>query len=146
MDLIILFILVILFVLCGYDQYYKRNIYQDPLIDRIKYDVCKLDPRIENLEFYSSDESYTEDKQKIFLCLHDDNGKHYDYNMLIYVAIHECSHALTDVFDIEHVTPEFKGMFEHLLRKASEIGIYDETKPLVGHYCGLDLNVSDMQR
>ena len=28
--------------------------------------------------------------------------------MLMYVAIHECAHALTDVIDPEHKTDEFK--------------------------------------
>ena len=64
----------------------------------------------------------------------------------MYVAIHECSHALTDVIDIEHITPEFKGMFESLLNKAVKLGLYNSQTPLEEHYCGIDLDVKDMQR
>lgn len=113
---------------------------------KIKYDVSKLDPRIDKLDFFPSDESYTEDKTKIFLCLKDENGNYYDYNMLMYVAIHECSHALTDVIDVHHVTPEFRGMFESLLIKATKMGLYNPSSPLVSSYCGVDLDVKDMQR
>ena len=146
MDLILLFTLIAIFIICLYNLKYKRKIYQDPLIRKIKYDVSKLDPRIANIDFFSSDESYTEDKQKIFLCLKDENGNYYNYNMLMYVAIHECSHALTDVIDVEHITPEFRGMFEYLLNKAAKMGLYDPKSPLNEHYCGVDLDVNNMQR
>lgn len=146
MDLVLIVALLVLILLYIYNINYKRKIYQDPLIKKIKYDVSKLDSRIVDIDFYSSDESYTEDKDKIFLCLKDEMGKYYDYNMLMYVAIHECSHALTDVIDVEHITPEFRGMFETLLKKASKIGLYDSTAPLEEHYCGIDLDINEMQR
>ena len=145
-DLILLISLLLVFVVCYYYLNYQRKIYQDPLILKIKYDVSQLDPRIDKIDFFSSDESFTEDKTKIFLCLKDENGQYYDYNMLMYVAIHECSHALTDVIDEEHKTPEFRGMFESLLTKAVKLGLYNSTTPLQKHYCGVDLDVSDMQR
>lgn len=145
-DLVLLTILLIVLGIYIYKTCYKRKIYQDPLIRKIKYDVSKLDPRIGSISFYSSDESYTEDKKKIYLCLKDENGEYYDYNMLLYVAIHECSHALTEVVDVEHITPEFRGMFEFLLQKAAKMGIYKPDKPLVDHYCGIDLDTKDMQR
>ena len=146
MDLVLLLALLLVFVVCFYNLNYRRKIYQDPLIRKIKYDVSKLDPRIAMLSFYSSDESYTEDKTKIFLCLKDENGNYYSYNWLMYVAIHECSHALTDVIDVEHITPEFRGMFENLLRKAESLKIYDPNAPMQEHYCGLDLDIKDMQK
>ncbi|MDD4930905.1 MAG: hypothetical protein PHG66_01965 [Candidatus Colwellbacteria bacterium] len=146
MDLVLLLALLIVFVVCFYNLNYKRKTYQDPLVRKIKYDVSQLDPKLSRIEFFSSDESYTEDKDKIFLCLKDETGHYYDYNMLIYVAIHECSHALTDVIDVEHVTPEFRGMFEHLLTKAYKLGIYDPNKSLVTNYCGININPGEMQR
>lgn len=146
MDFVLLILLIVLLILYFKYKYKSRKIYKDPLIKRIKYDVSKLDDRISRIDFYSSDESYTEDKTKIFLCLKDENGKYYDYNMLIYVAIHECSHALTKVIDVEHITPEFRNMFETLLKKAADVGIYNPNAPLVEHYCGIDLKIEEMQR
>lgn len=147
MDILLIISLLLIFYICLVNFYKRRVIYyNDPLIKKIKFDVSKLDSRIANIDFYSSNESYTEDKKKIFLCLKDENGKYYDYNMLIYVAIHECSHALTDVIDVEHKTPEFRGMFEYLLNKASQIGIYDPHAPLRENYCGVSLDTKNMQR
>ena len=145
MDAFLITLLIFLFIYL-YSTTRKRKIFYDPLVEDIKKDMMELDPRISNRQFYSSDESYTEDKERIYLCLKDERGEYYDYNMLIYVAIHECSHALTDVIDVEHKTPEFKNMFESLLNKASEKGIYDKSIPLVDKYCGIDLDIKDMQR
>jgi hypothetical protein len=139
-------LLLLVFFIYFYSINHKHKNKQDPLIRKIKYDVTKLDPRIESIDFFAGDESYTEDKEKIFLCLKDENNNYYDYNMLMYVAIHECSHALTDVIDVEHITPEFRGVFESLLKKAEKLGIYDPQVPLEEHYCGIDLDVNEMQR
>ena len=144
-DIVILIFILVFLGLCWY-RFKKRKVYHDPLIKKIKYDVSQLDPRIETIEFYSSDESYTEDKKKIYICLRDESGEYYDYNMLMYVAIHECSHALTHVIDPEHVTKEFRGMFQNLLRKATQMKMYNPTTPLVKHYCGINLDIKDMQR
>ena len=37
--------------------------YHDPLIDKIKMDLLKVDPRVEELSFHASNESFTEDKR-----------------------------------------------------------------------------------
>jgi hypothetical protein len=144
-ELLIILVLILVYLL--FRAYRRREYFRhDPLIGVIKRDVSQLDPRIASLEFYSSDESYTEDKRRIYLCLRDENGEYYDYNMLIYVAIHECSHALTDVVDIHHITPEFRGMFQKLLTRATELGIYSPVEPLVSNYCGLSLQTENLQR
>lgn len=145
-SVILLLSLIAILYFCLYHTHLNRKIYNDPIIQRIKADVSRLDPKIQHISFYSSNESYTEDKKKIFICTKDNNGKYYDYNMLMYVAIHECSHALTDVIDPEHKTPEFRNMFSSLLLKAKEIGIYNPTEPLVDLYCGLRLDVKNMMR
>jgi hypothetical protein len=53
----------------------------------------------------------------------------------MYVAIHECAHALTDVIDPEHKTVEFKTMFQNLLQKAEKLGLYDPSKEIIENYC-----------
>lgn len=144
----IFFYLLVIYLLFNVFVNKKREYIQstDPMLIKLQEDVRKLDPRIKDLEFFSSDESYTEDKKKIFICMKDEKGEYYDYNMLMYVTIHEITHALTNVIDIYHVTPQFKNTFESLLSKAYKLGIYDPEKPLYKHYCGLNLNVKKMQR
>ena len=63
----------------------------------------------------------------------DENGEYYDYNMLIYVALHELSHVLCD--EIGH-TPKFHRIFEKILKQAELLKIYNPNIPIVKNYCG----------
>ena len=109
--------------------------YHDPLIDRIKDDLLKVDPRVEELSFHASNESFTEDKRFVYLCLKDKDGKYYDYNMIMYVSLHELAHAFSDSVDTDHSGKEFKDNFRNLLNKAQTLGLYDPKIPLVYDYC-----------
>ena len=109
--------------------------FDDPLIDRIKNDLLLVDPRVSELTFKASNESFTEDKKHVFLCLKDKNGNYYDYNMLMYVSLHELAHAFSQSVDEEHTSAEFKNNFKILLDKAHQIGVYDPNKPLNYDYC-----------
>lgn len=109
--------------------------YHDPLIDRIKDDLLKVDPRVEELSFHASNESFTEDKKFVYLCLKDKDGKYYDYNMIMYVSLHELAHAFSDSVDTDHSGKEFKDNFRNLLNKAQTLGLYDPKIPLVYDYC-----------
>ena len=108
------------------------------MILKLKQDLIKVDTRVENLDFFASNESYTEDKNKIYLCLKDNKGVYYDYNMLMHVSLHELAHAFTNVIDKSHTTPEFNNKFKELIDKATSLGLYDDTKPKVPHYCGIE--------
>ena len=141
-----LIILVVIFIIITIWTYYKiywnekhRALQQEDqvILNKIYTDICKLDDRIKNLKIYSSTESYTENKTKIFLCLKTPDGIYYDYNLLIFVAIHECAHALTNIYDDKHKSQEFKDMFRNLLEKAKTLNIYDGTKKLPDVYCGV---------
>ena len=109
--------------------------YHDPLIDRIKDDLLKVDPRVEELSFHASNESFTEDKKFVYLCLKDKDSKYYDYNMIMYVSLHELAHAFSDSVDTDHSGKEFKDNFRNLLNKAQTLGLYDPKIPLVYDYC-----------
>ena len=143
--LLLFLIFGLVFILCIYKRKNKK-VSKDPMIIKLKQTVSQLDPRIEQLEFFESNESYTEDKNKIYLCIRDEHGTYYDFNMLIYVTIHEITHALTSVIDIYHTTPEFRNTFETLLTKAHKMGFYNPEEPLYRHYCGIHLNVRNMLR
>jgi hypothetical protein len=49
------------------------------------------------------------------------------------VTLHEISHFLNKE-DIGH-TPKFHSIFEDLIEKASELGIYNPSIPLIQGYC-----------
>jgi hypothetical protein len=113
----------------------KIHSYHDPMIDRIREDLLKVDPRVINLSFHAANESFTEDKKYVYLCLKDKDGKYYDYNMLMYVALHELAHAFSESVDTSHSGDEFRTNFSGLLGKAQSLGLYDPKKPLEYNYC-----------
>ncbi len=135
---IILFCIITFCIIGLYFYLNKRVVYKnDPMIDKIKADLYIIEPSSSHFEYFASNESYTEDKQKIYLCLKDEKDNYYDYNMLIYVSLHELAHALSKVVDTKHETLEFHNTFNILLNRAKDKGIYDSSRPLVNQYCVL---------
>lgn len=111
-------------------EYYEQ---MDPMLVRIKETLIPLHPCVDNLKFYEGKKSYTINKKKVYLCLKDDNGEYYDFNMLIYVSIHELSHVVCD--EIGH-TPKFHRIFRDMLELAEQKNIYDSSIPIIKNYCG----------
>ena len=131
----IILIFSVLFLIYLTTQVNRIHSYDDPLITRIKNDLLKIDERVSGLTFTASNESFTEDKKHVYLCLKDKKGIYYDYNMLMYVSLHELAHAFSESVDTEHTSKEFKDNFKALLKKGEEAGIYDPKKPLIYDYC-----------
>jgi len=138
---IIYFFLILLICILIYFLFFKKPklVYEDDdlMIEKIRNDLYKINPASVNFNYFSSNESYTEDKKNVYLCLRDEHGQYYDYNMLMYVAIHELSHALSSTVDTKHTGLEFNNNFTNLLNTARNLGIYDPNKPLINHYCPL---------
>lgn len=128
---------ILLAILTGI-MYYHRNPTPcriEPMIERLRQDLIKLDPRAESLQFFPSNESYTEDKEKVFLCLKDANGEYYPYNQLLEVAIHELAHAICPVVDVNHTSPEWNQIFQQLLQQAVNVNMYNPSEPRIPNYC-----------
>ena len=141
-DLVVLF--VALFIVVYFFFYHNKvETYDDPLIVRLRYDMLRIDPRAGFFTFNASNESFTEDKKHIFICMKDDKGNYYPYNMLLYVALHELAHGISPVHDADHVTREFRDNFDMLLRRSAELGIWDPSEPLVQSYCGVNSGGSE---
>lgn len=87
---------------------------------------------LDEITLYRGDKSYTINKEKVFLCLRDENGEYYNKNMLIYVILHEIAHVICD--EIGH-TDKFHRIFEQLLLKATEKEIYNPSIPIIQDYC-----------
>jgi len=126
----ILFLLICIFL-------HIRNVetYDDPMTKRIHEDLILVDPRAQYISIKGSDQSFTEDKLRMYLCLYDGSGNYYDYNMLMYVALHELAHVISQSVDPEHKTDEFKNNFKFLLKRAQAKGLYDPSKPINLGYC-----------
>ena len=112
--------------------------YKDPMIESIQQDLVKLHPKARELTYSASDKSFTEDKKDMYLCIKDDSNQYYDRNFLMYVAIHELAHAISKSYDDNHNGREFNDNFDMLLDKASRMGIYDPSQPLIENYCNVE--------
>jgi hypothetical protein len=86
--------------------------------------------------------SYSVNKgEKIVMCLRQPDDSFVDENVLVYVAVHELGHLMTD--EVGH-TPKFWATFKRLAAEAIEIGVYrrvdfeDSPQP----YCGISITSS----
>jgi hypothetical protein len=128
--IVLILLLVAYIIYSQMKEYYQQT---DPMLKIIKDTLDPLHPRVKELNFYEGNKSYTINKRKIYLCLRDENEEYYEFNMLLYVAIHELSHVLCD--EIGH-TPKFNQIFYDQLTLAEKLGIYDSSKPIISNYCG----------
>ena len=86
--------------------------------------------------------SYSVNKgEKIVMCLRQRDNSLVDVNTLVYVAVHELGHLMTD--EIGHVQ-KFWDNFRRLLKEAVDIGLY-ETVDYAAQpqpYCGISISSS----
>ena len=131
-----------------YRQVHECYVQNDPKLHQLKntlkpmfseenYYTGVLEPLnrrdiLEEIDLTKGYKSKTIDKEKVQLCVNDENGEYYDFNMLIYVTLHELSHVICPERD--H-TPLFFEIFDALLAEATKRGIYNPNVPLVQDYC-----------
>jgi hypothetical protein len=129
-----LFIIICVVLLVGLIIYQiKENLEQyDPKIMEIKEKLSQVHPVAHKLRFYSAKKSYTINKEKVHICLRDENSNYYDDNMLMYVSLHELAHVLCD--EIGH-TEKFNAIFDELLVRAEKMNLYDPDIPPIINYC-----------
>jgi len=139
----ILVIIVISIIL--YFYYNTRPVVKEHfIIINIKEKLCLLNKHFEKLDIREGSSSYTEDKSTIYLCLRDERGNYYSQNTVMYVVLHEIAHILNK--DNYGHTPEFHAIFNKLLCRAADIGIYDPHQPHDDWYCGVDISQIEMPK
>lgn len=126
----IIVIAVIVYSLCMQVDYFQNK---DPLLDELKKQLSVIDPKFQDVELYEGDKSYTINKKHVYICLKDKHGRYYNRNMLVYVICHEYSHMLCP--EIGH-TKKFFSIFDDVLKRAANLGLYDPNIPPLTDYCG----------
>jgi hypothetical protein len=140
---ILIIILILLSIFLIYKQIEDFTLQDDPMIDELKKELeplknienfrgKNLKEIIDNLKIYKGDKSYTINKEKIFLCLKDEKNNYYNKNILMYVLAHEISHVLSE--SVGH-TDEFHDIFQDLLAKITDLGLYNPSIPIDKNYC-----------
>jgi hypothetical protein len=130
--IIVALILIGILLFAVITQIKEHHKQDDPVLQSVKRELSQVHPIVNELSFYEGDKSYTINKEKVFMCLKDENNEYYNKNMLIYVALHEIAHALND--EIGH-TEKFHKIFDELLERATELEIYDPSIPPIPNYC-----------
>jgi hypothetical protein len=135
-NVLLLFVLFIILGCIIYWVYYttkENKLQEDPMLWKLKEILLPLHPEVKNLKLYKGDKSYTINKEKIYICLKDENNQYYPTNMLIYVTLHELAH-LINKDDVGH-TEKFHKIFDELLDEAYSMGIYNPSIPPIENYC-----------
>lgn len=87
---------------------------------------------LNKISLHKGEKSYTINKEKVYLCLRDEKNEYYNRNMLIYVLLHELAHVICD--EIGH-TEKFHDIFQNLLLRAINEGVYNPSIPVIQNYC-----------
>ena len=128
-----LFLVGVLIWIIAY-QVKEHHLQDDPMLHRLKQVLLPVHPVVANLKLYKGDKSYTINKEKVFLCLKDKKtGEYYPLNHLCYVLLHEIAHVL-NTKDVGH-TEEFHRIFDDLLAKATNVGAFNPSIPVIQNYC-----------
>lgn len=110
-----------------FEDFFKQDRYWNAPLDMLnKRNI------MEEIEMYRGNKSYTINKEKIYVCLKDENGNYFSDNMLIYVIAHEISHVICS--EIGH-TDLFHNIFEELLLELIAAEIYNPSIPIDQNYC-----------
>ena len=133
-------IIVVLYVIKTLYENIKENLLPyDPKVDDLKRRLELVHEKAKMIDFFTDKKSYTINKQKMHLCVKDENNDYYSDNMLIYVALHELAHVLCD--EIGH-TPKFWAIFDEILEKAADTydpitnkPVYDPNGVINQDYC-----------
>jgi hypothetical protein len=141
-------IIVVLVCYAIYKQYEEYTLKDDPKLKELKKifseffnqerywkgNLSSLNKRniMKETDLYRGDKSYTINKERVYLCLKDENNEYYPLNMLIYVLAHEYSHVISK--SIGH-TDEWNLIFQELLVELADEGIYDPSQPIIIDYC-----------
>jgi hypothetical protein len=97
----------------------------------------RFDPDTDLYQLNILQNSYTEDKDKIYLCIRDSRGRTHDINTITVVFIHELAHIATNE---QNHTPEFWSNYKMLYDTAVSCHVIDLYASVPDEYCGVRLN------
>lgn len=138
LSIMAIFMLICLVAYIIYLQCKEYHEQSEPILQVLKELLIPVHPIFKKVRIYKGRKSYTINKERIYICLIDENGEYYPMNALIHVILHEVAHML-NTKDVGH-TEAWQTIFDELLNKASEQGIYNFSIPMISNYCGVKSN------
>lgn len=104
------------------------DVESNQLFEKVKNDLSLLYPHqlsaldLKGLVSCAPEDSFTEDKRKVGICLRNPKGDFYPYEKILKIGIHELAHVMSKQHDPNHVTPEFINNYSYLMNKAYQLG------------------------
>lgn len=98
------------------------------MFEKVRNDLSQLYPHqlsaidLKGLVSCIPEDSFTEDKKKVGICLRNPMGEFYPYEKILKIGIHELAHVMSKQHDPEHKTPEFINNYTYLMNKAHQLG------------------------
>lgn len=130
--IVFLVIVALIFAFYIYNRIQEKFAEEDPMLADLRNTLAPIFPELNKVILLRGKKSYTINKKRIHLCLVDKDGNYYDKHMLTYVTLHELAHTICN--EVGH-TEKFHQIFQGLLDKAQNHGIYDSKKPILKDYC-----------
>ena len=97
------------------------------MFEKLKTDLYQLYPDLSKLDLKGlvscqPEDSFTENKKHVSICLRNKDGAFYSYAKLLKIGIHELAHVMSKQHDPEHKTVEFITNYSTLMNRATELG------------------------
>ena len=108
------------------------------MLQHVRDGFRQINPVYARIPLFEGESSFTENKASITLCLRDPHtNQPYSFNTVMYVALHELAHVITDTYEHDHGNhgPRFKANFKKLLDYAVRNNLYDPSFPIPANYC-----------
>lgn len=121
--LMVTVLLVTVWNLCR-TQHVIENYSDDEYLEKIRRQLITIYPPVEPiLVLKSGYSSFTRDKQVITLCLRDPTtGRFYSEKTILYVALHEVAHLISESYSVDTHNEEFHEKFDMLRDRAYRLG------------------------
>ena len=116
-----------------------RFIPDDPVLSQVKSLCSTVFKDMQHIPIKKAKETYTIDKERVYMCTTDKQDQVFPLNTLIYVLLHEYAHIKTT--SIGH-TEEFHQVFDEILDIAIKHGLYNEEEGVDEKY-SVDGNCGD---
>lgn len=141
MGILVSFVIVLFFCMTMRKMYVLActQTEERAVLDKVHDHLRRVYPQIpENVEIRNGYYAFTENKRVITLCMYDpETAVMYPFEKILYVAIHELAHVISESYSIDTHNAEFMVNFDKLIARAVGLGMIPAGYHVNDTYCKL---------